>query len=233
MPLPTIVAVGAVSAVTTGACTPAVHAGNLADDLQLLFIEAANEPLNAITGFTRIGSTAVVQSTGLVTDLSAFWKRSVGGDAAPSITSTPQDHLSGVIIGVRGAVTTGLPINIFATGVDNTTVTTFSIPGATTSVADCLVFAGLTTGADTNTAQLSGSFTNASLGGLTTRVNAWTVSGNGGGFAVCSGTKATVGAYSATTGTLVTGNTKAMMSFAVQGAVAALPPILITPGGGY
>jgi hypothetical protein len=215
--LPTVVAVGAVSAVIGTACAPGVHAGNLADDIQVLFVEAQNEPLNAITGFTRIGSTAVVQATGMVTDLSAFWKRSVGGDTAPSITSTPQNHLIARIVGVRGCVTSGSPVHISNTGLDNTTGTTVTIPGATTTVADCLVFAAFSTGADSNTSQLSGSFTNAALGSITTQVNNWTNSGGGGGFAACSGTKAAAGAYGNTTAT-VTANTKAMMSFALQGA---------------
>lgn len=221
---PTVVAVGAVGTATTGACTPGVHAGNLADDIQLLWVEAANEPLNAITGFTRIGSGAVIQSTGLVTDLSVFWKRSVGGDTAPSITSTPQNHLIARIVGVRGAVTSGSPIHVSNTGLDNVADTAISIPGASTTAAgDYLVFAGFTTGADTNTSQLSGSFTNASLGSVTTQVNDWTISGNGGGIACCSGTFTSTGtsAYSATTATLAAANTAAMMSFAVQGAVAA------------
>ena len=84
MPMPTLNAVGTVTAVATGACVPGLPAGWAADDFHLLFVEAANEPLNAISGFTRIGSTAVVQSTGLVTDLSAFWRRAIAGDTAPS-----------------------------------------------------------------------------------------------------------------------------------------------------
>lgn len=219
MALPTVVAVGAVSQVTTGACTPGVHAGNLADDIQLLFVEAANEPLAAITGFTRVGAAAVVQSTGLVTDLSVFWKRSVGGDTAPSITSTPQNHLSARIIGIRGCITAGSPIaGTPATGLDNTTGTAFTIPAGTTGgIVDCLVIAALTTGTDVNSTTMATGWTNASLGSLTEQIDNWTVSGNGGGIAVAIGDKAGAGAYSATTGTLTTGNTKALMSFAVQG----------------
>lgn len=229
MALPTIVAMGTVSAVIGTACTPGVHAGNQADDIQVLFVEAQNEPLNTITGFTRIGSSAVVQATGMVTDLSAFWKRSVGGDTAPSITSTPQNHLIARIVGVRGCVTSGSPVHVFATGLDNTTGTgPIAIPGTTTTVADCLVFAAFSTGADTNTSQLSGSFTNANLGSIATQVNNWTNSGGGGGLACCSGNKATAGAYGNTAATLTVGNTKAMMSFALQGAAAAAgPPILV------
>lgn len=232
MVLPAVVGMGAVSAVIGTACTPGVHAGNVAGHIQLLWVEAQNEPLNAITGFTRIGSSAVVQATGMVTDLSVFWKRSVGGDTAPSITSTPQNHLIARIIGVADAVTSGSPIHVSNTGLDNTADTAISIPGATTTVADCLVFAGFTTGADANTSQLSGSFTNASLGSVTTQINNWTNSGGGGGIACCSGTKAVAGAYSATTATLTTANTAAMMSFAVQGAVAANRPIIRYPHSG-
>lgn len=224
MALPTIVAVGAVSSVVSGACTPGVHAGNLADDGQVLFVEAANEPLNAITGFTRIGSGAVVQATGLVTDLSAFIKRSVGGDTAPSITSTPQNHLTGRIVGVRGLDWTASPVNVVNVGVDNGTGTAFSIPGGTTTVADCLIFAALSTGTDVaSTTKVSG-WTNASLANpsITEQIDNWTTSGNGGGIGVAAGGKATAGAYNATTGTLATiGDTKAFMSFALIGATAA------------
>jgi hypothetical protein len=230
MAIPTIVAVGTVSSVTTGACTPGIPAGNVADDILLLFVEAANEPLNAITNFTRIGSTAVVQSTGLVTDLSAFWKRSVGGDSAPSITSSPQNHLVARIVGVRGALTSGSPINIFNTGLDNTTGTTFSIPGATTTAADCLVFAALSTGTDVTSTTMATGWTNASLASpsIVEDIDNWNIVGNGGGIAVAHGGKAAAGAYSATTGSITTGNTKAFMSFAVQApGVAAIPPILV------
>lgn len=229
MPMPTVVAVGTVSAVTTGACTPGLPAGWAADDIQLLFVEAANEPLNAISGYTRISSGAVIQATGLVTDLSAFYRRAVAGDTAPSITSTPQNHLIARIVGVRGAVTTGSPINIVNTGLDNTTGTAFSIPGATTTAADCLVFAALSTGTDVTSTTMATGWTNASLGTVIEHIDNWTLSGNGGGIAVCSGTKAAAGIYSATTGTITTGNTKAFMSFAVQGAAAGAAVTVTSP----
>jgi hypothetical protein len=217
MPMPTLVAVGAVAAVATGACSPGLPAGWAADDIHLLFSEAANEPLNTITGFTRIGSTAVVQSAGLVTDLSAFWRRAVAGDTAPSITSTPQNHLIARIVGVRGATTAGSPINIFNTGLDNTTGTTFSIPGATTTAANCLIFAALSTGTDANSTTMASGWTNTNLTSITEDIDNWTNLGNGGGIAVAHGDKVTPGAYGATTGSVTTGNTKAFISFAVQG----------------
>ena len=236
MALPTVYAVGTTSAVVAGTCAPGIPAGTTTNDLLVVFIEAANEPLNAITGYTRIGSGAVIQATGLVTDLSAFYKVAGASESAPSITSTPQNHLIARIVGVRGAATTGTPINVVNTGLDNTTGTAFSIPGATTTVIDCLVFAALSTGTDVASTTHSSGYTNASLGSITERVDDWTTSGNGGGIAVCTGTKATSGAYSATTGSIVTGNTKAFMSFAVQPPqTAALPPLapVMSAGGAY
>jgi hypothetical protein len=220
--MPTIVAVGTVGTATTGACTPGIPAGNAADDSLLLLVEARSEPMNAITGFTRIGSGAVIQATGLVTDLSAFYKRAVGGDSAPSITSTPQNHLIARIVGVRGCVTAGSPVNIVNTGLDNTTGTAFSIPGATTTAADCLVFAALSTGTDVTSTTMATGWTNASLAApsILEDIDNWNLVGNGGGIAVAHGGKAAAGAYSATTGSITTGNTKAFMSFAVQGAAA-------------
>jgi hypothetical protein len=221
MPMPTVYNVGTVSAVVGGACTPGIPAATTTNDILLLFVEAANEPLNAITGYTRIGSGAVVQAAGLVTDLSAFYKVAGASESAPSITSTPQNHLIARIIGVRSA-DTAAPIHVVNTGLDNTTGVTFAVPGVTTTVADCLVFVALSTGTDSNTATASG-HTNANLGSITERIDNWTSSGNGGGINVCSGTKATAGATGTTSVTVSVGNTKATMTFAVQGATAEPP----------
>lgn len=232
MALPTVYAVGTATSAVGGAASVPPPAGTVADDILILLVEAANEPLNTITGYTRIGSGAVIQATGLVTDLSAFWKRSAGSEANVSVSSTPQNHLMCRIIGVRGCVTSGSPVNVVNTGLDNTTGTAFSIPGATTTQPDCLVIAALSTGTDVNSTTMATGYTNASLGSITERVDNWTSSGNGGGIAACSGTKATAGAYSATTGSITTGNTKAFMSFALQGVGATAHTVTPTDSAG-
>jgi len=221
--IPSVYAVGTVSSVTTGAATPGIPAGTTTDDGLFLFVEAANEPLNTITGYTRIGSGAVVQATGLVTDLSAFYKRAGASETAPSVTATPQNHLIARIVGVRGIDWTGSPINVISTGVDNGTGTAFSIPGGTTTAVDCLVFAALSTGTDVNSTAMATGWTSTTTfasPALTEQVDNWTASGNGGGIAVAVGGRAAAGAYNAITGTLSTGNTKAFMSFAVKGVTA-------------
>ena len=141
MPLPTVYAVGVANSNTTGAITLALPAGTVANDILIAILETGQQPVATPAGWALVGNAAVVQATGLVTDLTVFWKRAVGGDAAPSFATTPQpqDHIVGRIVGVRGCVTTGSPINgTPATGLDNVaTATAFSIPGGTTTSANC------------------------------------------------------------------------------------------------
>ena len=69
-------------------------------------------------------------------------------------------------------------------------------------------------------------FTNAALASIAERVDNWVSSGTGGGIGAATGEKAAAGAVGATTATLVTGNFKAMISIALQGAVVLpTPPI--------
>jgi len=196
----------------------------------ILFVESATDPLNTISGYNRIGSGAVVQATGLATNLSAFWKRASDSEAAPSITASLQDHLIARIIGVSGIALNSSPVHVVNTGADNVSSTSASIPGGTTTLADCLIFAAVATGVDTNSTAMASAWTNASLTSVTEQVDNWTLSGNGGGIGVATGGKATAGAYSATTVTLATAATKAMMSFAIT-ATEAVAGIVETPQG--
>jgi hypothetical protein len=222
MAIPTVVGVGTAANATKGSATPGLPTGWAAGDLLLVFIEAANEPINAMTGWADVGVGVVAQATGLVTSLTVRWKIAAAGEVAPAIAAGgTNDHVMARIAALRGVNAT-TPINITASGVDNTTGTAFSIPGATTTVADCLVIAALATGTDVNSTAMTTGWTNASLASpaITEQADNWTLSGNGGGIAVATGGKATAGAYNATTGTLTTGNTKALMSFAVAPAAA-------------
>lgn len=221
MPIPTVAAVGAVAAGTTAAIAPAIPPGTVAGHVMCCFCETGQQPITTPAGWGLVGGAAVVNATGLVTDLTVFWKRAVGGDTAPSLltTPTPQDHISACIISFAGCVATGSPFaGTPATGLDNVaTATAFTIPGGTTNTDNCLVVACLSTGFDVASTAFVTGWTNASLGSLTERIDNWTANGNGGGFAVATGTKNSRGAYSATTGTVTSAGTKAFMSFALQG----------------
>jgi hypothetical protein len=232
VPMPTFVAAGAVASATTAAIAPAIPAGTLANDILICFVETGQQPVATPTGWALVGGAAVVQATGLVTDHTIFWKRAVGGDTAPSLATTPQpqNHILARIIGIRGCVTSGSPINgTPATGLDNVaTATAFSIPGGTTTAVDCLVVVALSAGLDLSGTSFATGWTNVSLASLTERVDNGVISGNGGVIAAATGAMAVAGAYSATTGSLSNASTKAMMSFALQGAssTSTTPPRL-------
>ena len=228
MAIPTFVAAGTqaqtANAGGAGPVTPGLPAGIAANDILILMVEAANEPVNAISGWANVGSGAVVQATGLVTDLTVRWLRYTGSESAPAVSITGANHVIARIAAFRGCVTSGSPINgTPAVNADNGTTTAFSIPGGTTTAVDCLVVAALSTGTDvTSTAMASGwTSTTTFSPTLTEFFDNWHVTGNGGGFAAAYGGRAASGAYNAITGTLTTGNTKATMSFALQGAAAA------------
>lgn len=220
MAIPTVYAVGAQGQTNNaggGTATPALPTGTTTGDLLIMFMETGNQPVPALTGWSNVGVGIVQQASGLVTALTVRWKIAGAGETAPSLSASSIDHVVARIVGVRGH-DPAAPFNITATGVDNTASTSTSIPGATTTIADCLVFAAFSTGTDvTSTAQAS-AWANASLATVTEQCDNWHVTGNGGGFGVATGGKAAVGAYNATTVTIATANTKATMSFAVAPA---------------
>ena len=214
MALPTVVGVSSAAATaTTGTTSPALPSGWAADVIHVLFAETQDTTaIGAMTGWADVVTSQLV-STGTVTRLTVRWRRAVAGDSAPTVPAST-NHTISRILGIRGCDTGVQPWNITTVGTDTVSNTSVSIPGATTTVDECLVVVVFTTGTDTNTAQLSGSFTNSNLASLTTQMNDWTLSGGGGGFAVATGTMAVKGAYGATTATLVTAAQKAFCSIA-------------------
>lgn len=93
----------------------------------------------------------------------------------------------------------------------------------TTTLANTLVVAIIANETDTNTAQASG-WNNGNLTSLTERTDVNTNSGNGGGFSIATGIKATAGNYGNITGTLANASTQARISLALK---PTLPTISI------
>jgi hypothetical protein len=226
--IPSVAAVGAqaqtANAGSTSALSVPLPAGVTAGQILLLFVESDVQPINAIAGYTNVGVGTVVQATGLATSLTIRWHLATGSDTAPSVQAAgTQNHLVARIMSVDGC--NAAPINgTPATFSDNTTVTSVSIPGGVTTVADCLIVAAFSTGTDVTSTSMVSGWTNASLSSVTEQMDNWHVTGNAGGFGVAVGGLAARGAYSATTATITTGNTKACMSF-------ALAPPYVAPTG--
>jgi len=223
MGIPTITVAGS-SASGINAVSPGLPAGFQPNDIFLLFMENQDAgAIGTVTGYTA-GPVAFA-STGTPTRLDCRWRRAVAGDADPSIPD-PGDHITAQILGVRGCITTGSPIDAFAQNTELVADTTVSIPGSTTTGANRLVIAGFSTGQDIASTAGANTWADATLGSPTERLDFWAAAGLGGGFAVASGTKATAGAWGPTTATLaLAANFKALISFALIGS--DVPPILV------
>lgn len=223
MAMPSVVAVGTVAS-GTGNITPGLPAGWTDDDILILAVETENQVASPPAGWASVNGGTVIVATGVVTRLTVLWRRAVAGDAAPTVTD-PGDHAIGRIIAVRGCVAIGNPWTVTASATELVADTSVSIPGATTTVPDCLVLAMFSTGTDvTSTAHVTG-WANADLATVTEWMDDWTSSGLGGGLGMCSGEKAVAGVYGATTATVGTGNFKALMSIALASVGPDLPTI--------
>lgn len=226
MALPVFQALGTFQA-NVGAVTVAWPA-HLTNDIGILIVETANEAVVLGTNsadWTQLTSSP--QGTGTAggtaaTRLTAFWSRATSAAMGSVGINDSGDHNMAVIFTVRGCVLSGNPINVTAGDVQATADTSIEVPGATTTVSDCLVFAMCATGVDGgSTAEFSG-WTNADLANIVERVDRTVNTGNGGGWGVASGEKATAGAYGTTTGTLVNSFQQGRISFAL------MPPAAIT-----
>lgn len=197
----------------TGAVVPGLPSLLQPNDIMLLFVETANEAVSTPSGWAAVADSPQGITT---TRLTVFWKRATGADTAPTVAD-PGDHAIAQILSFRYCVNTGDPWDVTSgnTGASSTSV---SIPGDTTTVVNTLVVVAVSNATDSATAQTSG-FTNADLANLTELVDVNTSQGNGGGFAVAAGQKASIGAYVATTATLANASEQGRISIALKPAL--------------
>lgn len=218
--LPAIVG-ASVAVAGTGDLTVGLPGNLRENDIMLLFVETANEVVAAPSGWVAVADSP--QGTGTpgdaaATRLSVFWKRAVLSETAPVITD-PGDHVVAQIFAARSCIATGNPWDV-TSGNTGSSSTSVSIPGDTTTVNNCLVVLAVSNGTDTATPQTSG-YTNGDLSSLAEVDDFNSTQGNGGGFAVATGGKATAGTYGATTATLANASTQGRMSIALKPAVIA------------
>jgi hypothetical protein len=223
MALPAFGAVGGTAAgVSTVQPAWPTHA---TDDIGLLFVQSANQviSLSDAQGFVQVPDSP--QGTGTAdtagsTRLAVYWCRATSGAMAAPTVADSGDHQIAYIMTFTGCIATGNPYDVTAgdTGASDTAV---SIPGDTTTVADCLIVAACAHGLDVGTAQFS-AWANADLANVAERRDQSNQTGHGGGIGVATGEKATAGAYGVTTATLASASLQARMSIALK------PPV----GGG-
>lgn len=189
----------------TGSVSPAwpTHA---IGDVALLFIESAGgEPatLSTAAGFAAVSNSPQATGTGTNgTQITVFWARATSTTMATPTVADPGNHVYAQILTYRGVINSGNPWDVTGGGVKATAGTSVTVTGVTTSVPDTLIVQAVARDDDTNAAEFSNQ-TNTNLTGVTERTDAGTTSGNGGGFAVWDGVKATAGATGSTTATVV------------------------------
>jgi len=221
--LPTFVAACGISAGTKALTPDICTAGTiLANDVLILPVETANEAATTVTGGSETWTevTNSPQSTG-ATRLTVFWARASQNDpTAPEINDVGNHNIARITV-YRGVITTGNPFDVSAGGIDATSDTSASIPGAETTVADTLVVL-LVAGdlPDANDATSCVSASNADLANILERTDNARNSGNGGVLCTYTGEKAAAGAYGATLLTLEDAAVKGMMSIALQPPLA-------------
>lgn len=227
MAIPTIVGVGAATS-GVGAITPAYPGGYtaVADDIALTFIECESADIvTPPTNWALVIASNV--TTGTTTKLSVLWRRLTAAESAPSIADAG-DHMVGQMIVVNGCVASGNPYSQAAQTTEVVSDTTVSIPGVTTTVADCLLLYAFGTGQDLASTAGATGWADASLTGITERMDVWVIDGTGGGFAMATGGKAVAGATGAMTATLsLAANFKTLVTVALRPPIVwGCPPVV-------
>ena len=219
---PAYQAAGAVIS-STGTIT-AAWPTHQAGDVALLIVETANQTISLSTPAGFVEVTSSPQGTGTAggttaTRLAVYWKRATTSyEPSPTIADSG-DHQIARIITFRGVAESGNPWDAIAGDVTSGASTSVSIPGAATTVSDCLVVAIVANATDT-ASPLTSSWSNSSLIGLMECVDDNSTSGNGGGFGAASGVKTSAGIYAATTATLAASSVQARLSMAMKPASA-------------
>lgn len=233
--IPAFIAQGSVVS-STGDLTVPWPAGHQVDDIGLLFVQTSNQVVATPSGWTVAPSSP--QGTGTAgaagsTRLSVFYRRATSAAEADVAVTDSGDHQRARIIIIRGCETSGSPFDTSAGDVQASAVTAVAIPGGTTTVAECLILAGVANATDVSSNQTtSGGWTNADLANVTRIVTGNTTSGNGGGFDVASGEKATAGAFGATSVDLSTASAQGRIMLALK-PPGTPPPAGVTEGGIY
>lgn len=206
-------AVGGTAAVTP--TWPAHEAG----DIALLFVESAGgEPVTLSTpaGFVQVTNSPQATGAGTAgTRLTVFWARATSSAMTAPVVADPGDHVYARILTFRGVASSGNPWDVTGGGVKTPASTSLTVTGVTTTVANTLIVQAAVRDIDGVSGAVFSAQTNATLGTLTERHDAGTVSNNGGGFAVWDGFQASAGATGNTTVT-VTSSINAFLTLALK-----------------
>lgn len=214
---PVFQAVGA-SATSSGTSVSVPWPTHLADDIGIVVIEISGNDadLTPPSGWAAIPSTPVTDvATTSGSKLHVWWKRATSSSEASVLTGASVDHIIARLFTFRGCTTTGNPWDVTTVGTKTTASTTATVPAVVTTVADTLITMIVGRPNDSSAVAHFGAPVNANLTGLGEAAEAGTANGNGGGFVVSYGTKATAGntGTSTLTKTVSTTDTYVVLAF--------------------
>lgn len=203
----------------TGALTVGAVSGVAAGDLLLLFVESANQPVAAPTGYTQVTNSPVAIGTAAAAGgvaLQVFYAWATGSDSTTSVADSG-DHTTAIKMAFRG-VSTSTPFDATpVSGTKATASTSSSYPGITTATANAMVVYASALDLDAASTATTSSQANANLTSITERHDQTVSSGFGGGLVITTGMKATAGATGNLTAT-VTSTTQVYLTLALRPA---------------
>ncbi len=201
----------------TGSATAPAWPTHVAGDFGLLFVETESATIT-----TPADWTLITQCDHGLTSLAAFYRFATSAaETAPTLAGG-FNHKWGVILTFTG-VNTATPYHALAVQPRGST-TGQNLVGTSTFLDDCMIVHGGSWGADT-AGPLSSGETNAALGSVTERYDAGTITGNGGGIVVVTGTLATRASIGPTAITLSSISMMATVTIALQAADKTLPTL--------
>jgi len=182
---------------TSGSSAVVSWPTHLTNDIGLVVIETSGNSadLTPPAGWTAIPDTPVSDTAGLASGskLHVWWKRAASASESVVNTGGALDHILACIYTFRGCVTTGNPYNVTTTGAKTTISTTATVPALVTTVDDTLITMVVGRPNDSSANVHFGVPVNANLTGRGEAGEGGTTLGNGGGFVVSYGEKATAG----------------------------------------
>jgi len=211
----------------TGTITVAEPTGTANGDLQLMFCETDGAETPTCTGWTNTPNSPQTADTVSATDTKLSILYRIRNGAGTLTTNDPGDHIVARIMNIIGGTfNASNPFNTSAGSSETTSDTSASIPGAVTTVQNCLIVVAVSSGFDpaaNNTTEFSIA-TNSNLTGIVEQIDDSRLTGNGGGFGVSTGYFAGPGDYGASSITLTNASLKGLISLAIEPAPpTALP----------
>lgn len=204
----------------TGSISLSWPSGHQLGDVALLVIETSgsDSTLAAASGWSAVtGSPVVDVAAATGSKLQVWWRRATSAAESAVATGDAGDHQVARMYVFRGCVSTGDPWDVIATGTKAVGSATATVPSLTTTRFNTRVVMIVGRPDDSSSTTHFGLPVNAGLGGIASHGEAGTISGNGGGFTVASGSKALKGVTGTSTLTKTASTTDTYFVLALRG----------------